>query len=166
MCIRDSYTPVGKEMVDLSEIGFRFSDEPLREVRTDSAVNFRFAIPPHSFDHEVSARFRFPEEATILSFFPHTHLRGHRFRFDLISPKGEEELLLELPFYDFNWQLGYDLLSPRTVPKGTYLKATAWFDNTAENPANPDPSAWVRFGEQTFEEMMIGYVNWIPAEGR
>jgi mono/diheme cytochrome c family protein len=158
------YTPDGTERTDRSEVGFVFADEPPRaEVRTTSAINTDFAIPPYAFDHEVRAEYRFPEDAELLSLFPHTHLRGSRFRFDLGLPDGSREELLVVPCYDFNWQLNYELLTPRRVPAGTRLFATAWYDNSKENPANPDPSAWVRFGEQTFEEMMIGYVNWVPA---
>ena len=158
------YTPSGQATTDQTEIGFVFADEPGAEVRTTSAINLDLAIPPFEFDHEVKAEYRFPEAASILSLFPHTHLRGNRFRIDLAYPDGNEEELLVVPFYDFNWQLNYDLQSPKEVPAGTVLKATAWYDNSKENPANPDPSAWVRFGEQTFEEMMIAYVNWVPTE--
>lgn len=159
------YTPNGTATTDRSEIGFVFADEPTAvEVKTTSAINLELAIPPYEFDHEVKAEYRFPEAASILSLFPHTHLRGNRFRIDLTYPDGEEEELLVVPFYDFNWQLNYDLQTPKEVPAGTRLKATAWFDNSKENPANPDPSAWVRFGEQTFEEMMIAYVNWVPTD--
>lgn len=157
------YTPNGTATSDRTEIGFVFADEPDSiEVRTTSAINLELAIPPYEFDHEVKAEYRFPEEASILSLFPHTHLRGNRFRVDLAYPDGREEELLLVPFYDFNWQLNYELQSPKVVPAGTRMKATAWFDNSKDNPANPDPSSWVRFGEQTFEEMMIAYVNWVP----
>ena len=159
------YTPSGKEATDLTSVGFIFSDEPIEaEVRTTSALDQSFTIPPHAFDYEVSGIYRFPEDARLLSLFPHTHLRGVRFQYDLIFPDGSEELLLELPFYDFNWQLNYEFQSPREVPAGTRMRATAWYDNSPENPANPDPDVAVTFGEQTFEEMMIGFVNWVPAE--
>ena len=159
------YTPNGEKAVDQSEIGFIFADEPPRgAIITDSAYSTDFAIPPGAFDHEVRAEMRFPRAATLLSFFPHTHLRGIAFAYELTYPDGEVEQLLSLPNYDFNWQLNYDLAQPKQVPAGTVMSATAWYDNSSENPANPDPEKWVRYGEQTFDEMMIGYVNWVPTE--
>lgn len=160
------YTPNGAEAFDSTSVGFRFADEPLVEVKTNSAINETFAIPPGAFDYEVSGEFRFPEAGTLLSFFPHTHLRGNRFVCELIYPDGDGEVVLELPFYDFNWQMNYQLLKPLQVPAGTRLRATAWYDNSEDNPANPDPSSTVRFGEQTWEEMMIAYVNWVPTRAR
>jgi hypothetical protein len=162
------YTPNGSPAEDRTEIGFVFAEPgtELVEVRTTSAINTDFAIPPLAFDHEVKAEYRFPEDAAILTLFPHTHLRGSRFLVELVLPGEEPEELLPLPFYDFDWQLNYDLATPRRVPKGTILRATAWYDNSRENPANPDPEAWVRFGEQTFEEMLIAYVNWVPLAAR
>ncbi|MFT7671379.1 MAG: hypothetical protein ACI8X5_004097, partial [Planctomycetota bacterium] len=160
------YTPNGTADFDQTSVAFIFSDEPLVEVHTDSAYNDGFTIPANSFDVDVTAEFRFPEAGTLLSLFPHTHVRGISFLCELIYPDGEEEMILELPFYDFNWQMNYQLLTPRRVPAGTRLRATAWYDNTSDNPANPDPNANVHFGEQTFEEMMISYVNWIPVSSR
>ncbi len=158
------YTPSGTAVADRTEVGFVFADRPVRtEVRTASAYTRQFTIPPGAFDYEVSAEYAFPEEAAILSLFPHTHLRGVRFLFELLHPDGKSEELLPLPGYDFNWQLNYDLCSPRVVAAGTRLRATAWYDNTDGNPANPDPTKAVSFGEQTFDEMMIGYVNWVSA---
>ncbi|MFT5049731.1 MAG: mono/diheme cytochrome c family protein [Chlamydiales bacterium] len=159
------YTPSGEEAIDRTQIGFIFSDEPAgTEIHTNSAYEQGFTIPPRAFDFEVSGQMTFREDAQLLSLFPHTHLRGVRFLYELTYPDGRTEDLLELPFYDFNWQLNYEFQSPKTVPAGTRLKATAWYDNSPENPANPDADQAVSFGEQTFEEMMIGYVNWIPSE--
>ncbi len=160
------YTPDGREVLEQTSIALRFSETPLVEVETVSAINRRFTIPPHAFDYAVTSEFRFPEAGTLLSLFPHTHLRGNRFLCELVYPDGREEAVLELPFYDFNWQLNYLWQTPLSVPAGTRLRATAWYDNTADNPANPDPGRSVRFGEQTWEEMMICYVNWIPTRAR
>jgi len=160
------YTPSGVATTDQSRIGLVFADTPVHtEVRTDAAIDEDLAIPPGAFDFQVSASFRFREPARLLSLFPHTHLRGNRFQYDLVYPDGREELLLEVPFYDFNWQLNYEFLEPPVVPAGTRLRATAWYDNSEDNPANPAPDEWVRFGEQTDDEMMIGYVNWVPSAG-
>lgn len=160
------YTPNGTAATDRSELGLVFADAPPRaEVRTTAALDDSFAIPPGAFDHEVRASYRFQEDAAILSLLPHTHLRGRRFLYELVTPDGKTETLLHLPYYDFEWQLDYALANPRVVRAGTELHATAWFDNSEYNPANPDPTAWVRFGEQTNEEMMIGYVSWVPLGG-
>lgn len=161
------YTPNGEAASDRTEVGFVFADAPpVAEVVTASALNDAFAIPPGAFDHEVQAEYVFPADASILTLFPHSHLRGVRWHYELAYPDGRSAELLSVPQYDFNWQLFYDLQTPLDVPRGTKLVATAWFDNTDGNPANPDPTATVRFGEQTFEEMMIGYVNWVPAAAR
>jgi mono/diheme cytochrome c family protein len=161
------YTANGTPATDRTEVGFVFADEPpLAEVVTASAYDDGFAIPPGAFDYAVSAEYAFPSDAAILTLFPHTHLRGVRFLYELEYPDGRREDLLPVPEYDFNWQLYYDLQTPLQVPSGTRLIATGWYDNTPDNPANPDPTATVRFGEQTFDEMMIGYVNWVPVGAR
>lgn len=162
------YTPNGTEAVDRSEIGFVFAEpgEELVEMRTTSALSRNFEIPPGAFDYEVSGDYVFPEDAAIHSLFPHTHLRGMRFLFTLVQSDGTSEELLPLPEYDFNWQLAYDLATPRRVRAGTILRATAWYDNSDGNPNNPDPTRAVGFGEQTSDEMMIGYVNWVPTRPR
>jgi len=88
---------------------------------------------------------------------PHTHVRGKAFRYELTYPDGKHEVVLDVPRYDFNWQLEYKLREPLYVPMGTRLRATAWYDNSSGNPANPDPTKQVRWGDQTWEEMMIGF---------
>ena len=158
------YTPNGQAASDRTSVGFFFADRaPRAEIRTESAHNEDFLIPAGAFDYEVSGEMVFSEDARILSLFPHTHLRGFRFNYELVSPQGAIEPLLEMPFYDFNWQFNYRLATPREVPAGTRLRATAWYDNTPDNPTNPDATRAIRFGEQTTDEMMIGYVNWVPA---
>ncbi len=157
------YTPNGRELVDRTRIGLHFADEPGHtEVRTNSALNMRFTIPPGAGRHQVVADYTFDEPSKLLSLLPHTHVRGVAFRYELVSPGGDVEELLSIPRYDFNWQLNYELRSPRSVAAGMILRATAWYDNSADNLANPDPTAEISWGEQTFEEMMIGYVNWVP----
>jgi len=162
------YTPNGSAAVDRSEVGFVFAEpgEELLEIQTTSAISRNFEIPAGAFDYEVSGDYVFPEDAAIQSLFPHTHLRGMRFLFELVNADGTSEDLLPLPAYDFNWQLAYDLATPRRVRAGTILRATAWYDNSDGNPNNPDPTISVGFGEQTFDEMMIGYVNWVPTRAR
>jgi AhpC/TSA family len=161
------YTPNGTTATDRTEVGFVFADGPPKaEIVTASALNDNFAIPPGAFDHEVHAEYVFPADAAILTLFPHSHLRGVRWLYELAYPDGTTGPLLSVPQYNFNWQLFYDLETPLEVPRGTKLLATAWYDNSDGNPANPDPTATVHFGEQTFDEMMIGYVNWVPAGAR
>ena len=92
---------------------------------------------------------------------PHTHLRGTGFLYELIYPDGRIEKILPVSRYDFNWQLNYFFETPLAVPAGSKLRATGWFDNSADNPANPDPTREVPFGEQTWDEMMIGFFTWI-----
>jgi len=99
-----------------------------------------------------------------LTLTPHMHLRGKSFRYEAEQPDGTREVLLDIPRYDFNWQLRYRLAEPKLLPKGTKLECTAHFDNSAENLANPDPTQAVRWGDQTWEEMMIGYFGTLPVE--
>jgi hypothetical protein len=89
------------------------------------------------------------------------HVRGKAFRYVAVSPEGKEEILLDIPAYDFNWQTCYRYQEPLAVKKGTKIRALARFDNSKGNPANPDPSKEVRFGQQTWEEMLIGYVDYV-----
>lgn len=157
------YTPNGKPAKDRPKIGLVFAKGPPREeVKTRGVFDMKFAIPPGAARHEVRATWTFPESGRILEFMPHMHLRGTAFRYELETPDGVRTTLLEIPRYDFNWQLVYRLREPVPAPKGSKVIATGWFDNSAKNPANPDPAATVRFGEQTYEEMMIGYLDWVP----
>jgi mono/diheme cytochrome c family protein len=158
------YTTNGQAVTDRSELAFVFADEPPRTtVHTRSAFNAEFVIPPGARRHEVIGEHRFREDGYILEFFPHMHNRGAAFRYELMLPDGTSETLLDVPRYDFNWQIIYTPKRPIFAPAGAVLRATGWFDNSADNPANPDPTAEVRFGEQTWEEMMIGYFDWIRA---
>ena len=158
------YTPMGKQMEDQTKMAFQFADQaPTHEVQTKGVAEVRFQIPPRAGNHPVSATHTFTEDTNMLSMFPHMHLRGKAFRYKLTYPDGREEMLLDIPRYDFNWQLSYKFAEPLRIPKGSKLHVTGWFDNSAENPANPAPDSYVRFGEQTWEEMMIGYFDWYPA---
>ncbi len=157
------YTTTGVATSDLTELGFTFAAAaPAQQVLTSTAVDVRFEIPPGAPNHEVVAERRLPVAGTLLNFFPHMHVRGKAFRMELVMPDGAVRRLLEVPRYDFNWQLVYALKTPIAVPAGTIVRATAWYDNSPGNPANPDPTATVTFGEQSWEEMMIGYFDWLP----
>jgi hypothetical protein len=156
------YTPNGTEQTDQTELGLVFSDKPPQtEMRTSSAFNAEFVIPPGAAHHEVKAEYTFRRAGTMYALFPHMHLRGSAFRYDLVLPDSTVKPILWVPKYDFNWQTYYQFKTPLDVPAGAKLRATAWYDNSKENPFNPDATKEVRFGEQTFEEMMIGYFDWV-----
>ena len=152
------YTPNGTAVRDRPKIGFVFADgPPEHELITAAAANPRLRIPPGAANHEVVAHYKFGGPARITSFSPHSHVRGKAYRYELTYPDGRTERVLDVPRYDFNWQLEYMLRDPIDVPRGTRMTVTAWYDNSAANPANPDPTKTVRFGDQTWDEMMIGY---------
>jgi hypothetical protein len=160
------YTPNGAEQTDLSYVGFQFIDrERVKKfVEGRAAVNERFAIPPGAKDHEVVADYRARRDELLLKMVPHMHLRGKAFRYEAVYPDKRREVLLDVPAYDFNWQLSYILAEPKLLPKGTKIICTARFDNSADNPANPDPSAEVHWGEQSWDEMMIGFFDVVAAD--
>lgn len=161
------YTPNGVATTDQLRLGLKFASEPPRqELKTVALASLRFEIPPFDPNHRVEARLRVPFDAEIQTFMPHMHVRGKAYRYEVILPSGEKKLLLDIPHYDFNWQLQYVPIEPIKVPKGSTLIGTAWFDNSKENPANPNPAATVRFGDQTYEEMMLGYFNYTGGTGR
>ena len=152
------YTANGKAATDQTELAFIFYDKkPEHEIYTLSASTTKFVIPPGASNHEVVAEYPVKVSGTILSFAPHTHLRGKAFRYDLIYADGHSVELIDIPRYDFNWQMRYKLAEPIYAPLGSKIRATAWYDNSAKNPANPDPTKEVRHGDQTWDEMMIGY---------
>jgi hypothetical protein len=152
------YTPNGREQTDRSTAGIVFADrkQVKKELLVEMAADTQFRIPPGADDYRVEAEFRFDQEMRLYSMLPHMHLRGKSFRFDAIYPDGGRETLLDVPRYDFNWQYSYALADPKRMPEGTVVRCTATFDNSARNPANPDPAATVGWGEETAEEMMIG----------
>jgi hypothetical protein len=156
------YTPNGKAAKDRTRIGFVFSKTPPKHVvKTAPIVNPFFAIPPGAENHEVKAFIPVPRSVEVLSYFPHMHLRGKAIRYEAVLPGDKRELLLDIPRYDFNWQYSYAYAERRTIPAGSRMEVTGWFDNSRNNPANPDPSKTVRWGEQTHEEMLIGFVEYV-----
>ena len=158
------YTAVGQEMDDRSSIGLILADpkDVKQEVMTGMAINTWFEIPAGAQDHRVDARKRFLRGGHLVFLMPHMHLRGKAFQYNLIYPDGSRETLLDIPRYDFNWQNSYYFEEPKYVPKGTRMECIALFDNSEENHANPDPTQAVGWGEQTWEEMMIGWFVWAP----
>jgi thiol-disulfide isomerase/thioredoxin len=155
------YTPNGTATQDQVRVGMKFAKEPPQHVILNAGIqNPRFAIPPGADNHPVEARLPVPRDAVVLAFLPHMHLRGKAWRYEVTTPDGQTRTLLDVPHYDFNWQLVYRLAEPLTLPAGSSIKATAWFDNSTGNPANPDPTKTVRWGPQTTDEMMLGYVEY------
>ena len=154
------YTANGKTGADRTRIGLIFSKEPPRQaVLTLQMGNDRFVIPPEDPNYRVPVSGTLPNAALLISMFPHMHLRGKAFEYFMAGPNGRSTTLLKVSNYDFNWQLNYRLAEPLLLPAGTRLMCAGYFDNSANNPRNPDPKAEVRFGEQSWEEMMIGFFD-------
>jgi hypothetical protein len=150
------YTSYGKAGRDQTRIGFVFSKTPPAvELKTVSVAQENFVIPPGDGHHAVDATVRFRSDVLIHSLGPHTHLRGKSWRFFLIDPQGARREILSVPRFDFNWQLNYVFERPLAARAGSQLLATAVYDNSASNPANPDPTASVRWGNLTVDEMMF-----------
>jgi hypothetical protein len=154
------YTANGTAGVDRSKVGLIFAKDPPRErVVTLSAGNNKFVIPAGAANHEVESKFTLRSDATLTSLFPHMHLRGKDFEYRITLPNGEKQTLLKVPNYSFSWQLSYDLAQPIQLPKGSVIECTAHFDNSVNNKYNPDATKEVRHGDQSWEEMMIGFFN-------
>jgi peroxiredoxin len=158
------YTPIGSKQEDRSYIGLKFADPSTvkRRARGGAAANRRFTIQPGANDQRVVALHTFDRDTLLATMLPHMHLRGKSFRYVAKFPNGTSETLLDVPRYDFNWQLRYELTEPKLMPRGTVLECTAHFDNSEENLANPDPKSPVRWGDQAFDEMMIGFFSTLP----
>ncbi|HEX4230419.1 MAG TPA: thiol-disulfide isomerase [Bryobacteraceae bacterium] len=154
------YTTHGRPMEDQTSVGLVFAKQPPRKrVMTLQLTNDHFLIPPGDPDKQVEVHGSIPNEAELLSFFPHMHLRGKSFEYNIIPPGGHMRTLLRIPHYNFYWQLSYRLAQPIELKAGTILQAVATFDNSKNNPHNPDPDAAVTWGEQTWAEMMVGFFD-------
>ncbi len=157
------YTTSGKETTDATEIAIYFYDEgviPAERMSGGVGNAFGIDIPANAKDHEMQIVTHIPEEAEIHSLMPHMHFRGKRMAFTARYPDGSEEMLLSVPAYSFNWQLSHELETPLRVPAGTRIVATGAFDNSAQNEFNPDPNIEVHWGEQSWEEMFMGFYSW------
>ncbi|MDZ4755613.1 MAG: hypothetical protein SGJ11_14090 [Phycisphaerae bacterium] len=145
----------------IARIGIIFAKEPPTKLIESAGIADRtLIIPPHARDVAVTSTERFDVPVRLVAFLPHMHLRGTRFRYEAEKPDGTTMRLLDVPSYDFNWQHRYLLRDHLALPAGTRLHVTGWFDNSVANPANPDPSAEVPWGPQTYEEMSVGYVEY------
>lgn len=157
------YTPSGKPATDQTQLGFYVAPAPpARELTTTAAYTTTFTIPPGARDHEVVAETTLARNSLLYELSPHMHFRGARMRFEAIYPGGQKETLLNVPGYEFAWQTLYRLVEPKQLPAGTVLRITGGFDNSQWNPWNPDPASSIVFGEQTSDEMLIGYLNIAP----
>lgn len=154
------YTPNGKRTEDLTQVGMIFAaSPPQKRVLTLQMTNGTFVIPPGDPDYRATVWGTLPNDALLLGFFPHMHLRGEAFEYTRLREDGQPEMLLRVSPYDFYWQLSYRLAKPMPLPKGTRLEWIGHFDNSANNPRNPDPKAEVRYGEQSWQEMMVGFFD-------
>ena len=155
------YTPTGTAKSDQSKLGVIFAGEPIaHEAHTWHIVNARFRIPPGDDNHEVRSTWTVSKPIHLLSMSPHMHLRGKDFRYTATFPDGRSEVLLSVPAYDFGWQSVYVLDQPLALPSGTRIDCVAHFDNSSQNPNNSRPNQEVRWGEQSFQEMMMGYLDY------
>lgn len=153
------YTTNGAAVQDQSSVGLIFAKSPPPErVLTLQLTNDKFVIPPGDDDYRVEVHGTLPNDATLLSFFPHMHLRGKRFEYNIVHKDGSVETLLRVN-YHFHWQMSYRLAAPRPLRAGTMLQAVAWFDNSSRNLHNPDPTKAVHWGDQTSDEMMVGFFD-------
>jgi hypothetical protein len=155
------YTPNGVEQKDRSSLGLIFCKEPpQRLVHTAAISHARLAIPPGDANYQVVSSATYDKETAILSFMPHMHLRGKDFEYRVLYPDGRSEVVLSAPRYDFAWQMRYVLAEPLRIPAGSKVVCTAHFDNSKNNKNNPDPTVTVHWGPQTWDEMMIGWMQY------
>jgi hypothetical protein len=158
------YTPSGKAKKERLKMGLIFAKTPpTHEIRTAPLANTKLSIPPGAARHVETHTQRVPFDMPIMGFMPHMHTRGVAFKYEVTYADGKSETLLDIPRYDFNWQLRYDYKHPKLIPQGSTMKITAVFDNSTGNKANPDPTMHVRWGAQTVDEMMIGYIEYFRA---
>jgi hypothetical protein len=152
------YTTNGEATSDRTEVGLRFLTEPPQwQQRGGSVLQPRFVIPAGAAAHEVRGSRVLQADTIITSFTPHMHVRGKDMTYTAKYPDGRTEVLLSVPKWDFNWQITYQLAEAKRLPKGTEIEVVAHFDNSPQNKFNPDPTKDVRWGDQTWEEMMIGF---------
>ena len=154
------YTPYGKAVTDTSRFGLYLHDEPPRHRRRGAVLaNTKIRIPPHAKSHSDTAEHTFGKEVLLYSLLPHAHYRAKASEFRAFYPDGRKEVLLSVPNYDFNWQTTYFLKEPKVLPAGTRVVHRTWWDNSTQNPANPDPDREVPWGLQSWDEMLYGAIN-------
>jgi hypothetical protein len=154
------YTPNGKATKDQTRLGLVFAKtSPAERVLTLSASNGTFKIPPGDPDYKVDASFEVQRDVKLVALHPHMHARGKSFEYRLQFPDGRTETILSVPAYNWHWQLWYNLAEPIDLPRGSKIECTAHFDNSPNNPENPDPTKAVIWGQQSWDEMMVGFFN-------
>jgi hypothetical protein len=155
------YTATGKDEIDATELGlYAAATPPSGELRTAAAYNIGFNIPAGASEHSVSAEYAVTQEILLHELSPHMHYRGKHFKFEVVAANGTRETILNVPFYRFDWQSLYRLAEPKRIPAGSRIVCSGGWDNSELNAWNPDPSVNVKFGEQSWEEMFIGYFNY------
>jgi hypothetical protein len=160
------YHPVGNAGADASKLGLYFTDQPpKKEFQTAVAIKPSLRVPAGSRDTEDTAWFLFHQDSLVLSYLPHMHQRGSAIRYTMHFPDGRDEVVLDVPRYDYAWQWIYQLEDPKEVPAGTLLEVHARWDNSADNPRNPDPTVDLAFGEGTDDEMLVGFVDYVVKDG-
>lgn len=157
------YTPNGTACEDRSSVGMVFADPAEVKYVEEGGVcgTLAIKIPPKEADHVIKAAYKLRRDTVLTAMMPHTHVRGKSFRYEVDYPDGRSEVLLDVPNFDFNWQLWYDLAEPKLLPKGATIRTTAHYDNSEGNVYNPDPTKEVKYGDQTWEEMMFGWYSTI-----
>jgi hypothetical protein len=155
------YITNGTETSDRSRIGVIYAKQPPQhEVHVVGLANLRLSIPPGASNHREEAILRVPCDMQLLSFLPHMHARATACRYRITGEGDISRALLDIPRYDFNWQLLYRYYEPQPVARGETIKFTVWYDNSDRNPANPDPTQTVHWGRQLSDEMHLGYVEY------
>ena len=160
------YHPMGQAATDTTEIGFHFAKAGVhpREIINHWISNGTFEIPAGAANHEVSQSWKIDEDITIMTIAPHMHFRGNDMTITATLPDGAKKVLVTSPDYDFNWQTQYQFAKPVDLPKGSVVDVVGHFDNSPNNPANPDPTKNVRFGPQSFDEMFIGILDYVKKD--
>ena len=154
------YTPDGQRRTDRLFVAVKWARErPLAQALSVGVINNTFVIPPHTQNYAVSASRTLPTDVEVIALMPHMHLRGRSMRYTAYLPGGQAITILDVPNFEFGWQLTYELERPLRLPSGTRLEVLAHFDNSAGNRRNPDPKSSVRWGEQSWEEMMVGWLT-------
>jgi hypothetical protein len=156
------YTPNGTAYKDRSYIGVTFAKEPVKyQAMTGNALQYNFKIPAGDPNYEVKSTWTAKKDVQLVGLMPHMHVRGKDFKYTITYPDGRQEVILDVPKYDFNWQLSYEFAKYMTLPVGTRIDCVAHFDNSVNNRYNPDPTKDVKWGDQTWEEMMIGWFTYV-----
>jgi hypothetical protein len=156
LVVQMHYTTTGTEVTDRTKLGlFLAKETPKVEMRMGTLVNGALLIPAGASDYSIAAEMTTTADITLRQMLPHTHLRGKSWEYTATYPDGRTEVILSVPKYDFNWQTDYVFAEPLKLPKGTKIRAVAHYDNSSANKANPDPKVDVKWGDQTWEEMMF-----------